>query len=191
MDYLNLPLGESVPEVLNAIIEIPLGEVNKYEYDKKLQVFRLDRTLFSPVHYPGDYGFLPQTLAADGDPVDVLVLVDAPSFSGCLMEVRPIGLLEMLDQGIKDQKVLAVARHNPRYHEVHNYTQIYPHIIREISHFFGIYKDLEGKRTQMIGWQDAAAARNTIVESHLTFRKQSLQSRYVRKRSHGQSLLQK
>ncbi|HEY1464444.1 MAG TPA: inorganic diphosphatase [Terriglobales bacterium] len=77
----------------------------------------------------GEYGFLPQTLASDGDPMDVLVVFDTPSFSGYLMEVRPIGLLEMLDQGVKDPKVLAVARHNPRYHEVHNYTQIYPHLL--------------------------------------------------------------
>jgi inorganic pyrophosphatase len=169
MNLLELPLGDSVPEVLNAVVEIPLGEVNKYEYDKKLHIFRLDRTLFSPVHYPGDYGFFPQTLAADGDPLDMLVLVDTPSFPGCLIEVRPIGLLEMLDQGVKDEKVLAVARHNPRHREVHNYTQIYPHVMREISHFFSIYKDLEGKRTQMLGWKDAAAARAVILESYRNF----------------------
>jgi inorganic pyrophosphatase len=172
-DYLNLPIGEQVPEVLNAIIEIPLGETNKYEYDKKLHVFRLDRNLFSPVHYPGDYGFFPQTLSTDGDPLDVLILVDTPSFPGCLIEVRPIGMLEMLDQGVKDEKILAVAKHNPRYREVHNYTQIYPHMMREISHFFAIYKDLEGKRTQMLGWQDAATARSVIVESHKRFKEEA------------------
>jgi inorganic pyrophosphatase len=169
MNYLELPLGDSAPEVLNAVVEIPLGEVNKYEYDKTLHVFRLDRTLFSPVHYPGDYGFFPRTLAEDGDPLDMLVLVETPSFPGCLMEVRPIGLLEMLDQGIKDEKILTVALHNPRYSEVHNYTQVYPHVMREISHFFAIYKDLEGKRTQMLGWKDAAAARAIILESHRRF----------------------
>jgi|SRR5579884_4148391 len=172
-DYLRLPIGDHVPELVNAVIEIPLGEVNKYEYDKKLQVFRLDRNLYSPVHYPGDYGFIPATLSTDGDPLDVLVLVDTPSFPGCLIEVRPIGLLEMLDQGVKDEKVLAVARHNPRYKEVHNYTQIYPHIMREISHFFSIYKDLEGKRTQMLGWQDASAARAAIMDSRRRFLEQS------------------
>jgi inorganic pyrophosphatase len=146
MNYLELPLGEFVPEILNGIVEIPMGEVNKYDYDKKLQILRLDRTLFSPVHYPGDCGFFPQMLAAGGDPLDMFVLVDAPSFPGCLVEVRPIGLLEMLDE-----KVLGVARHNPRYREIHNYSQIYPHVMREISHFFRVYKDLEGKRTQMLG----------------------------------------
>src|SRR2546423_11926864 len=107
LDYLTLPLGDKAPEVVNVVVEIPLEGINKYEYDKKLHVFRLDRNLHSPVHYPGDYGFLPSTLSLDGDPLDVLVLVDAPSFTGCLMEVRPIGILSMLDQGKPDEKVLA------------------------------------------------------------------------------------
>ncbi len=165
VDYLHLPIGDETPEIVNAVIEIPFGQKNKYEYDKQLKVFRLDRSLYSSVYYPGDYGFFPSTLSSDGDPLDVLVLVDDPSFPGCLIEVRPIGVLEMIDQGAKDEKILAVPRHNPRYQEVHNYTQIYPHVMKEISHFFSIYKDLEGKRTQMLGWKDAAAARAAIMES--------------------------
>ena len=90
LNYLELPVGANSPEVINAVIEIPLEGINKYEYDKELHVFRLDRNLYSPVHYPGDYGFIPSTLGDDGDPLDVLVLVDAPSFPGCVMEVRPI-----------------------------------------------------------------------------------------------------
>ena len=90
-NYLTLPIGEGAPDEINAVIEIPRGQTNKYEYDKQLNVFRLDRNLFSPVHYPGDYGFIPSTLSDDGDPLDVLVLVDAPSFPGCLMTVRPRG----------------------------------------------------------------------------------------------------
>ncbi len=170
VDYLHLPIGDDCPELVNAVIEIPFGGKNKYEYDKKLHVFRLDRTLYSAVFYPGDYGFFPSTLSTDGDPLDVLVLVDEPSFPSCLIEVRPIGLLEMIDQGVKDEKVLAVPRNNPRYEEVHNYTQIYPHVMKEISHFFSIYKDLEGKRTQMLGWRDAKAARAAIVESAKRFK---------------------
>src|SRR5436305_8814111 len=112
-NYLTLPIGDSIPEVVHAVIEIPLEGINKYEYDKKLHVFRLDRNLYSPVHYPGDYGFIPSTLADDGDPLDVLVLVDAASFPGCLQEVRPIGVLEMLDQGLGDEKVLCVGKNNP------------------------------------------------------------------------------
>ena len=82
VNYLELPVGEKCPEVINAVIEIPAEGINKYEYDKTLHVFRLDRNLYSPVHYPGDYGFIPSTLSEDGDPLDVLVLVDAPSFRG-------------------------------------------------------------------------------------------------------------
>src|SRR5512142_956951 len=108
MNYLQLPIGEQAPERVNAVIEIPAGSVNKYEYDKKLHVFRLDRTLYSPVHYPGDYGFVPRTLACDDDPLDIVILVDHPTFTGCVVEVRPIGMLEMLDQGVRDEKVLAV-----------------------------------------------------------------------------------
>jgi len=169
MDYLHLPIGERCPELVNAVIEVPLGGVNKYEYDKKLRVFRLDRTLYSPVHYPGDYGFIPSTLASDGDPLDVLVLVDNASFPGCLIEVRPIGVLEMLDQGVRDEKVLAVVNNDPRYTEVSNYTDIYTHILRQVEHFFSIYKDLEGKRTKTIAWHDDKEARRVILESRKRF----------------------
>ncbi|HUZ05244.1 MAG TPA: inorganic diphosphatase [Acidobacteriaceae bacterium] len=164
-NYLELPVGKKSPEVIHAVIEIPYGSVNKYEYDKSLHVFRLDRNLHSPVHYPGDYGFIPSTLSQDGDPLDVLVLVDSGSFSGCLMDVRPIGLLDMLDQGVPDEKVLAVGKGNPRYNDVWNYSEIYPHMLREITHFFAIYKDLEGKRVEVKGWRDAARAREVVTES--------------------------
>jgi inorganic pyrophosphatase len=104
--YLDLPIGDQAPRIVHAVIEIPLGESNKYEYDKKLDIFRLDRNLYSAVHYPGDYGFIPQTISEDKDPLDVLVLVDVKTFTGCLVEVRPIGMLEMVDQGMKDEKIL-------------------------------------------------------------------------------------
>lgn len=164
-NYLELPVGDKAPEIIHAVIEIPDGSVNKYEYDKKLHLFRLDRNLHSPVHYPGDYGFVPSTLSEDGDPLDVLVLVDSPSFAGCVMDVRPIGMLMMLDQGIPDEKVLAVGSSNPRYTDVWNYTEIYPHMLREITHFFSIYKDLEGKRVEVKGWKDASVAREAILSS--------------------------
>jgi inorganic pyrophosphatase len=169
-DYLALPIGEGCPDLVNAVVEVPLGGVNKYEYDKRLQVFRLDRSLYSPVHYPGDYGFIPSTLAGDGDPLDVLVMVDNPSFSGCVIEVRPIGVLEMTDQGACDEKVLAVANHNPRYRHLRDYREVYPHIVREIEHFFSTYKDLEEKRTKMVAWHDASVAHRIIVESRDRFR---------------------
>jgi inorganic pyrophosphatase len=164
-DYLQLPIGDRAPAIVNAVVEIPLHSVQKYEYDKKLQVFRLDRTLHSPVHYPGDYGFIPGTLGLDGDPLDVLVLVDSPSFPGCLIEVRPIGVLRMVDQGQRDSKILAVANNDPIYIDVKNYSEVYPHILREIEHFFSIYKKLESKATETIGWEDVEAARRAISNS--------------------------
>jgi inorganic pyrophosphatase len=168
-DYLYLPIGESAPNVVNAVIEIPRGQTNKYEYDKQLKVFRLDRNLYSPVHYPGDYGFIPSTLSLDNDPLDVLVLVDAPSFPGCLMAVRPIGMLEMVDQEKQDEKILAVGTNNPLFADVHDYAQLYPHLLLEIEHFFSIYKQLEAKSTSILGWKDADHARAMVSECQARF----------------------
>ena len=163
-NYLTLPIGKAAPAEINAVIEIARGETNKYEYDKDLNVFRLDRNLYSPVHYPGDYGFIPSTLSDDGDPLDVLVLVDAPSFAGCVMTVRPIGVLRMVDQDREDEKILAVGLNNPVFKEVTDYEQLYPHLLREIEHFFSVYKELEAKSTKIKGWEDAASAREIVNE---------------------------
>src|SRR5438067_7252222 len=158
-DYLALPLCDVAPDEVNAVIEIPRGQTNKYEYDKQLHVFRLDRNLYSPVHYPGDYGFIPSTLSDDGDPLDTLVLVDAPSFTGCVMTVRPVGMLRMMDQGREDEKILAVGTNNPIYKDVRDYAELYPHVLLEIEHFFTIYKKLEAKTTRFNGWDEAGRAR--------------------------------
>jgi len=168
-NYLELPVGPKSPELVNAVIEIPYEGINKYEYDKQLHVFRLDRNLYSPVHYPGDYGFIPSTLADDGDPLDCLVLVDTPSFPGCVLTVRPIGVLEMTDQGVGDEKILCVGQANPRYKDVWNYSDVYPHVLKEMTHFFSIYKDLEGKRVEVKGWRDAAVARQKIAVAAQAF----------------------
>ena len=165
-NYLSLPIGDGAPSEVNAVIEIPRGTTNKYEYDKQLNVFRLDRNLHSPVHYPGDYGFIPSTLSLDGDPLDVLVLVDAPSFPGCLMSVRPIGVLQMIDQGKEDEKVLAVGTNNPIFREVRDYEQLYPHLLLEVEHFFTVYKELEAKSTRVVGWQNAEFARSVVKDAH-------------------------
>jgi len=168
-NYLHLPIGAVSPEEINVVVEIPEGSRNKYEYDKDLNVFRLDRVLHSPIYYPGDYGFVPQTLAEDGDPLDVLILVVQPTFPGCLVVARPIGMLKMIDNGEPDDKVLCVPVGEPAYNGVHTSSQIFPHTMRTISHFFETYKTLEGKATSTQGWQDAAAARRSIVESHDRF----------------------
>jgi inorganic pyrophosphatase len=164
IDYTKLPTGLQSPVRVNAVVEIPQGSVHKYEYDKQLHVFRLDRTLHSPVHYPGDYGFVPGTLGRDGDPLDILILVDAPSFPGCVIEVRPIGVLGMVDQDEHDEKILAVVENDPIHQRVRDCSDVFPHLLREIEHFFSIYKELEGKKTKIAGWSDADAARAIILE---------------------------
>ena len=166
---LNLPLGDRAPDEINVIVEIAGGSRNKFEYDKALDIFRLDRALHSPIFYPGDYGFAPRTLALDDDPLDVLILVSEPTFTGCLVAARPIGLLKMIGDGKEDDKVLAVPVGEPEYADVHNYTQIFAHLLRKIQHFFETYKTLEGKTTTIAGWDDAAAARRIITEAAQRF----------------------
>jgi inorganic pyrophosphatase len=168
-NYLELPIGSDSPRLVNAVIEIPLDGISKYEYDKELHVFRLDRNLYSPVHYPGDYGFIPSTLGDDGDPLDCLVLVDTPSFSGCVMHVRPIGVLLMTDQGEGDEKIIAVGDDNPRYAHIKDISDIYPHICKEITHFFSVYKDLEGKSVQTHGFRGIDEAHTIIEKSQKAF----------------------
>jgi inorganic pyrophosphatase len=167
-----LPIGDGAPDEINVIVEIGSGSRNKYEYNKALDIFELDRALHSAIFYPGDYGFVPRTLALDDDPLDVLILVSEPTFAGCLVKARPIGLLNMIDDGKPDDKVLAVPVGEPDYAEVHNYTQIFAHQLRKISHFFETYKLLEGKKTSVKGWSDAAEARRIIVESAQRFEAQ-------------------
>src|SRR5256885_7941645 len=123
MNLYDIGPGKDCPEIVRMIVEIPKNSSNKYEYDGALGVFRLDRSLYSPMHYPGDYGFVPGTLAEDADPLDVLVLVDEPSFPGVLLSVRPVGMLEMVDQSEPDQKILAVANRNPRFDHIHPIAQ--------------------------------------------------------------------
>jgi inorganic pyrophosphatase len=128
-------------------------------------VFRLDRVLHSAVHYPGDYGFLPRTLGDDGDPLDVLVLMTIPVFTGCLVNVRPIGLFHLVDRGAADEKVLGVPVGDPYSAGLNDLSDIPPHYLKEIEHFFQVYKDLEGTRTVTRGFEDAEAARGAIVEA--------------------------
>ena len=161
----DLDPGPHSPEIVRMIVEIPQHSANKYEYDGELGLFRLDRALYSPIHYPGDYGFIPGTLAEDSDPLDVLVLVQQPSYPGVLIEVRPVGVLNMADQNEADQKILAVPTRNPRYDQIHTMDQIFNHVRREIEHFFSIYKELEGKVTRMEGWGGPMEARQAITDA--------------------------
>ncbi|TVR17568.1 MAG: inorganic diphosphatase [Planctomycetota bacterium] len=164
VNYMELPAGEDVPYTLNVVIEIPRGSVNKYEYDKELNLFRLDRTLFSPVHYPGDYGFVPRTHAEDGDPLDAIVIMDQPTFSGCLMSVRPLGVLIMRDDMGLDHKLLCVPVSDPRMRDVHGLQHLSTHQLKEIDYFFNIYKELEGKKSDTYGWEDRVVAYQVIEQ---------------------------
>jgi inorganic pyrophosphatase len=158
----DVPVGPKPPAVVNAIIEIPTNERNKYELDKELGIYRLDRVLHSAVHYPGDYGFLPRTLGDDGDPLDVLVITTIPVFTGCLVECRPIGLFHLVDRGKADEKVLAVPIGDPFAAGIHTLDDVPKHTLREIEHFFQVYKDLEGVTTRTRGFEGTAEAHEAI-----------------------------
>ena len=169
MKLYDIDPGPDCPEIVRVVIEIPKNSTNKYEYDGELGVFRLDRALYSPMHYPGDYGFIPGTLADDGDPLDVLTLVDEPSFTGCLIEVRPVGILRMVDEREDDQKILAVPDRNPRFESIHTIDQVFPHTRKEIEYFFSIYKELQGGKTNMKGWGGPPEARKVISNSRQAY----------------------
>jgi inorganic pyrophosphatase len=151
---LSLIPAQPKPGVINVLIEIPGGSKNKYEYDKELQAFALDRVLYSSVKYPYDYGFIPNTLADDGDPLDGMVIMDEPTFPGCVIAARPIGYLEMIDGGDRDEKILCVPDKDPRYAHVKSLKDLPPHRLDEIAEFFRSYKSLEKKVTEILGWQD-------------------------------------
>lgn len=149
---------------IEVIVEIPRGSRNKYEYDDRRGLIRLDRVLFSSVHYPTDYGFIPDTLAPDGDHLDVLILCEEPTFPGCLVPARVIGVLRMVDERGDDDKILAVPIGDPRFDHVHDLADISPHWLSEIANFFATYKRLERKETRMVGWGSAAEAVLVIGE---------------------------
>lgn len=149
--------------LIEVFVEIPRGSRNKYEIDKERGVLVLDRVLYSSVHYPTDYGFVIDTLAEDGDALDALVVVDEPTFPGCHVIARPIGVLDMQDEKGPDQKILAVPIGDPRFSSIRNLSDIDQHWLREIENFFQTYKALEDKWTDVVGWEDATAAARVIV----------------------------
>jgi inorganic pyrophosphatase len=156
--YMNVPPGTNIPSVVNAIVEIPKGRRSKFEVDKETGLIRLDRFLYSSSHYPGDYGFIPQTLAEDGDALDILVMVNEPTFSGCLIQARVVGLFRMKDRGLNDFKVLGVPHTDPLFAEYKNLEDVAGHYLREVEHFFATYKQLEGIHIETQGWDVAATA---------------------------------
>jgi inorganic pyrophosphatase len=140
--------NDSQGQLIEVTVEIPSGSRNKYEYDHARHRFVLDRILYSSVHYPCDYGFIDGSLADDGDPLDVLVVISEPTFPGCVVRARPIGVLDMTDDKGHDYKILAVAHDDPRWDETRALDDLSPHRLREIENFFAIYKELEGRHTE-------------------------------------------
>ena len=162
--------SKKVPSV-NVMVEIPKGSRNKYEYDSKRKVIKFDRMLFSAMHYPSDYGFITDTLAEDGDPLDALVLVWEPTFPGCMIEARPVGLFRMRDEKGPDAKILCIPLGDPMWNHIKTLDDVPPHLLKEIEHFFKVYKDLEEKKTGIEGWEGLDSALHDIKEAQERFKK--------------------
>ncbi|MCS6801410.1 MAG: inorganic diphosphatase [Chloroflexota bacterium] len=154
---------------IEVVIEIPAGSRNKYEYDHRRGVFRLDRVLYSSVHYPADYGYIPETLEPDGDPLDALVIVHEPTFPGCHVAAIPIGCLDMIDDKGQDRKLIAVPVGDPRLSHIDSLEALGFHWQREIENFFQTYKSLEGKGSEIVGWRDAAFALRVLEEARARY----------------------
>lgn len=164
MSFTNVRIGENIPEKINVVIEIPRGSHHKYEYDEKMHEIKLDRVLHSSVFYPTDYGFIPDTRGGDGDHLDVLVIISEPAFPGCVMEVRPIGVLDMADDKGEDHKIIAVCDSDPRLTTINSLEDLDEHHKNEIQHFFEVYKQLENKSVDVKGWMGKDEAYRIILE---------------------------
>lgn len=155
----------SEEETLVCMIEIPRGERNKYEWDEDLGGIVLDRFLFSSVSYPTDYGFICDTRGADGDPLDAMVLLSEPTFPGCLIRARPVAMLAMNDQGEADDKIVCVPLNDPNWSKVDSLEDIPQQLQEEIRHFFSIYKQPEGKKVEVFGWEPKERALEVLAEA--------------------------
>ena len=158
------PVDADDPTV-EVFVEVPMGSRNKYEWDFARRTFTLDRMLFSAVRYPGDYGFVPETLALDGDHLDALVILGEPTFPGCTINARVLGVLDMSDDKGPDEKLLTVASHDPRWRDLHRLEDVPEHLLAEISHFFATYKDLERKFVEVRGWRGRDDAMRLLEEA--------------------------
>ncbi len=156
-------------DTIEVFIEVPMGSRNKYEWDFQRQAFVLDRMLFTAVRYPGDYGFIPQTLALDGDHLDAIVILGEPTFPGCVVKGRVLGMLDMHDDKGPDEKVLTVADHDPRWRSLRTLEDVPRHLLDEIAHFFEIYKDLERKLVSINGWEPHDKAWEVIAAARKRF----------------------
>lgn len=157
--------GPSIPEIVHVVVENPMGSRNKYEYNKDYNLMEFNRIIFSPFHYPGDYGFIPRTYCEDGDALDALVLVTESGYPMTLMRARPVAVLNMLDEEKCDNKIICVPLNDPRFENVHDKKDLSIHLLKEIGHFFQVYKELEGKKIRIEGWGSAYNAKMVIGDA--------------------------
>jgi inorganic pyrophosphatase len=155
--------------LIDMVVEIPKGSRNKYEMDEETGRIYLDRMLFTATRYPADYGYIPETHADDDDPLDALALVSEPTFPGCYITIRPVGLFVMQDQGREDLKILGVPVGDPVWRGAEKLADIPQHLLSELEHFFAVYKELEGKKTAVEGWQDVAEAEAAIDRARAAY----------------------
>ena len=149
----NLPIGEDAPRLVNAVVEVPAGSRNKYEYEPDLGVIMRDRVLPGAVRYPTDYGFVPSTLTDRGDPLDIVVAAYDPAFPGCVVRARPVGALHIADSKGEEHNVLAVPDDDPRFADIQALEDLPDQNLREIEQFFEVYKRLEGdEEVEILGW---------------------------------------
>ena len=161
----DLTLGENAPEQFRVIIEIPKGSKNKYEIDKETGLIKLDRAMKTAQDYPFDYGFAPQTLWEDNDPLDVILLSTYPLHPGIMVDVRPVAVMRMIDGGEGDDKIIAVPVNDPRWEEVKDLQDINKHTVKEIQHFFETYKQIENKVVEISGWEGRESAIEAVKKS--------------------------
>lgn len=164
--------GKNIPDEINVIVEINKGSKNKYELDKETGLIMLDRVMYTSQDYPFDYGFVPQTHWHDGDPLDVVLLTTHPLVPGLLLKARPVAVLDMIDDGESDAKIIAVPVKDPRWTEVKDLSDVNPHTIEEIKHFFETYKQIQKKTVTIPTIRDAKAAKEIILESIELYKKE-------------------
>lgn len=171
----NVSPGENAPQVVTGIIEIPKGSRAKYELDKESGLLKLDRVLYSSVYYPANYGFIPQSYCDDHDPLDILILSQIDCVPLCIMDAKVIGVMQMIDSGEADDKIIAVAAHDMSVNHINDISELPPHFIHEMRHFFEEYKKLENKTVKVAEFQNKQVAERIIMESFDLYKKTFVQ----------------
>lgn len=162
MGMRDVAIGPNAPTEVHVVVEMPQGSSNKYEYDFALDAFVLDRALYSALFAPADYGWVAETIADDGDPLDILVMSTFPAFPGCVIWARPVGMLMMSDEKGRDEKILSVSARDPRFEQMRRLEDVPEHMLKEIAHYFRTYKELEEKVTEVLQWEGVEAAYEMI-----------------------------